>query len=148
MLSSPSSSSSATSPVAVFSASWLKISSHSSECSSSSSSAPLNVSFNATASSTSWLNSLSHSLECSLSFPSFAVSFSATASSASWLKALRHSSECSFSSSSASYFAWAVSNTYSNSSFDPGGYRWPPTFSKWLKTVFWPFWQFTIFSRF
>jgi hypothetical protein len=32
--------------------------------------------------------------------------------------------------------------------FDPGGYRWPPTFSKWLKTVFWPFWQFTIFSRF
>jgi hypothetical protein len=31
---------------------------------------------------------------------------------------------------------------------DPGGYRWPPTFSKWLKTVFWPFWQFTIFSRF
>jgi hypothetical protein len=32
--------------------------------------------------------------------------------------------------------------------FDPGGYRGPPTFSKWLKTVFWPFWQFTIFSRF
>jgi hypothetical protein len=31
---------------------------------------------------------------------------------------------------------------------DPGGYRGPPTFSKWLKTVFWPFWQFTIFSRF
>jgi hypothetical protein len=31
---------------------------------------------------------------------------------------------------------------------DPGGYWWPPTFSKWLKTVFWPFWQFTIFSRF
>jgi hypothetical protein len=29
-----------------------------------------------------------------------------------------------------------------------GGYRGPPTFSKWLKTVFWPFWQFTIFSRF
>jgi hypothetical protein len=28
---------------------------------------------------------------------------------------------------------------------DPGGYRWPPTFSRWLKTVFW---QFTIFSRF
>jgi hypothetical protein len=32
--------------------------------------------------------------------------------------------------------------------FDPGGYWGPPTFSKWLKTVFWPFWQFTIFSRF
>jgi hypothetical protein len=31
---------------------------------------------------------------------------------------------------------------------DPGGYRGPPTFSKWLKTIFWPFWQFTIFSRF
>jgi hypothetical protein len=31
---------------------------------------------------------------------------------------------------------------------DPGGYRWPPTFSKWLKTVFWQFWQFTIFSSF
>jgi hypothetical protein len=31
---------------------------------------------------------------------------------------------------------------------DPGGYRWPPTFSNWLKTVFWQFWQFTIFSRF
>jgi hypothetical protein len=31
---------------------------------------------------------------------------------------------------------------------DPGGYQGPPTFSKWLKTVFWPFWQFTIFSRF
>ena len=31
---------------------------------------------------------------------------------------------------------------------DPGGYRGPPTFSKWLKIVFWPFWQFTIFSRF
>jgi hypothetical protein len=31
---------------------------------------------------------------------------------------------------------------------DPGGYRWPPTFSDWLKTVFWQFWQFTIFSRF
>jgi hypothetical protein len=31
---------------------------------------------------------------------------------------------------------------------DPGGYLGPPTFSKWLKTVFWPFWQFTIFSRF
>jgi hypothetical protein len=31
---------------------------------------------------------------------------------------------------------------------DLGGYRGPPTFSKWLKTVFWPFWQFTIFSRF
>ena len=28
---------------------------------------------------------------------------------------------------------------------DPGGYRGPPTFSKWLKTIFWPFWQFTIF---
>jgi hypothetical protein len=28
------------------------------------------------------------------------------------------------------------------------GYRGPPTFSKWLKTIFWPFWQFTIFSRF
>jgi hypothetical protein len=25
---------------------------------------------------------------------------------------------------------------------DPGGYQ------GWLKTVFWPFWQFTIFSRF
>jgi hypothetical protein len=23
---------------------------------------------------------------------------------------------------------------------DPGGYRWPPTFSNWLKTVFWQFW--------
>jgi hypothetical protein len=31
---------------------------------------------------------------------------------------------------------------------DLGGYRGPPTFSKWLKTIFWPFWQFTIFSRF
>jgi hypothetical protein len=31
---------------------------------------------------------------------------------------------------------------------DPGGYRWPPTFSNWLKTVFWQFWQFTIFSSF
>jgi hypothetical protein len=31
---------------------------------------------------------------------------------------------------------------------DPGGYGWPPTFSDWLKTVFWQFWQFTIFSRF
>ena len=31
---------------------------------------------------------------------------------------------------------------------DPGGYRWPPTFSDWLKIVFWQFWQFTIFSRF
>jgi hypothetical protein len=31
---------------------------------------------------------------------------------------------------------------------DPGGYRWPPTFSDWLKTDFWQFWQFTIFSRF
>jgi hypothetical protein len=31
---------------------------------------------------------------------------------------------------------------------DPGGYQWPPTFSDWLKTVFWQFWQFTIFSRF
>ena len=29
-----------------------------------------------------------------------------------------------------------------------GGYRWPPTFSDWLKTVFWQFWQLTIFSRF
>jgi hypothetical protein len=34
------------------------------------------------------------------------------------------------------------------SAYDPGGYRRPPTFSKWLKTIFWPFWQFTIFSRF
>jgi hypothetical protein len=31
---------------------------------------------------------------------------------------------------------------------DLGGYRWPPTFSNWLKTVFWQFWQFTIFSKF
>jgi hypothetical protein len=31
---------------------------------------------------------------------------------------------------------------------DPDGYRWPPTFSNWLKTVFWQFWQFTIFSSF
>jgi hypothetical protein len=31
---------------------------------------------------------------------------------------------------------------------DPGGYRGPPTFSKWLKIVFWPFWQFTNFRRF
>jgi hypothetical protein len=31
---------------------------------------------------------------------------------------------------------------------DPGGYQWPPTFSDWLKTVFWQFWQFTIFSSF
>jgi hypothetical protein len=37
---------------------------------------------------------------------------------------------------------------YMYRSDDPGGYRGPPTFSKWLKTVFWPFWQFTIFSRF
>jgi hypothetical protein len=36
----------------------------------------------------------------------------------------------------------------SKPSIDPGGYRWPPTFSDWLKTVFWQFWQFTIFSRF
>jgi hypothetical protein len=28
---------------------------------------------------------------------------------------------------------------------DPGGYRWPPTYSNWLKTIFW---QFTIFSSF
>jgi hypothetical protein len=32
--------------------------------------------------------------------------------------------------------------------FDPGGYWWPPTFSNWLKTSLWQFWQFTIFSRF
>jgi hypothetical protein len=32
--------------------------------------------------------------------------------------------------------------------FDPGGYWWPPTFSNWLKTALWQFWQFTIFSRF
>jgi hypothetical protein len=32
--------------------------------------------------------------------------------------------------------------------FNIGGYRWPPTFSNWLKTVFWQFWQFTNFSRF
>jgi hypothetical protein len=31
---------------------------------------------------------------------------------------------------------------------DPGGYRWPPKFFDWLKTVFWQFWQFTIFSSF
>jgi hypothetical protein len=31
---------------------------------------------------------------------------------------------------------------------DPGGYRWPPTFSNWLKTIFWQIWQFTIFSSF
>jgi hypothetical protein len=31
---------------------------------------------------------------------------------------------------------------------DLGGYRWPPTFSDWLKSIFWQFWQFTIFSRF
>jgi hypothetical protein len=31
---------------------------------------------------------------------------------------------------------------------DPGGYRWPPTFSNSLKTIFWQFWQFTIFSSF
>jgi hypothetical protein len=31
---------------------------------------------------------------------------------------------------------------------DPGGYQWPPTFSKWLKMAFWQFWQFTIFSKF
>jgi hypothetical protein len=31
---------------------------------------------------------------------------------------------------------------------DPGGYRWPPTLSDWLKIIFWQFWQFTIFSRF
>jgi hypothetical protein len=31
---------------------------------------------------------------------------------------------------------------------DPGGYRWPPTFSNSLKIVFWQFWQFTIFSSF
>jgi hypothetical protein len=24
--------------------------------------------------------------------------------------------------------------------FDPGGYRWPPTFSNWPKTCFWQFW--------
>jgi hypothetical protein len=34
------------------------------------------------------------------------------------------------------------------SNCDPGGYRWPPTFSNWLKIVFWEFWKFTIFSRF
>jgi hypothetical protein len=26
-----------------------------------------------------------------------------------------------------------------NSASNPGGYRWPPTFSKWLKIVFWQF---------
>jgi hypothetical protein len=31
---------------------------------------------------------------------------------------------------------------------DLGGYRWPPTFSNWLKIAFWQFWQFTIFSSF
>jgi hypothetical protein len=31
---------------------------------------------------------------------------------------------------------------------DPGGYRWPPTFSIWLKTIFWQFWQFIIFRSF
>jgi hypothetical protein len=31
---------------------------------------------------------------------------------------------------------------------DPGGYWWPPTFSNWLKIVFWQFWQFIIFSSF
>jgi hypothetical protein len=28
---------------------------------------------------------------------------------------------------------------------DPGGYRWTPTYSKWLKTFFW---KLTIFSSF
>jgi hypothetical protein len=23
---------------------------------------------------------------------------------------------------------------------DPGGYQWPPTFSNYLKTIFWQFW--------
>ena len=32
--------------------------------------------------------------------------------------------------------------------YDPDGYRWPPTFSNWLKTIFRQFWQFTIFSSF
>ena len=31
------------------------------------------------------------------------------------------------------------------STTNPGGYRWPPTFFNWLKTIFW---QFTIFNRF
>jgi hypothetical protein len=39
---------------------------------------------------------------------------------------------------------WSMLDT----KIDPGGYWWPPTFSDWLKIVFWQFWQFTIFSRF
>jgi hypothetical protein len=41
-----------------------------------------------------------------------------------------------------------VGYSENSKAYDPGGYRWPPTFSKWLKTGFWQFWQFTIFSRF
>jgi hypothetical protein len=37
-------------------------------------------------------------------------------------------------------------NEFFGSLYDPGGYRWPPTFSDWLKTVFWQFWQFTILA--
>jgi hypothetical protein len=43
---------------------------------------------------------------------------------------------------------FCILETHSTRKNDPGGYRWPPTFSDWLKTVFWQFWQFTIFSRF
>jgi hypothetical protein len=35
-----------------------------------------------------------------------------------------------------------------DSTYDLGGYQWLPTFSGWLKTIFWQFWQFTIFSSF
>jgi hypothetical protein len=41
-----------------------------------------------------------------------------------------------------------VVQTRSEAPIDPGGYRWPPTFSNLLKTIFSQFWQFTIFSSF
>jgi len=39
-------------------------------------------------------------------------------------------------------------NTKTKLFYDPGVYQWPPTFSNSLKTIFWQFWQFTIFSSF
>jgi hypothetical protein len=43
---------------------------------------------------------------------------------------------------------WNLKKVSLKENHDPGGYWWPPTFSKWLKTTLWQFWQFTIFSRF
>jgi hypothetical protein len=73
MLSVSSSSFSENSHVAVFSVSWLKILSHSSEFSLSSYASSV-VSFSATASLASWMNMLSHSSECSFFSPAWAAS--------------------------------------------------------------------------